>query len=234
MSSQPHPGAGRIRLRHDLRQLLRPLGISLIIHALIFWQAPGLLLSPESPAARHGNLRASLQQPPAAAPVVAPRTEPTPPRPSEPAETAPARQPEERSYAPTPPAPAPPSAPASEPAAPDSQPATPVEPLRTGIDVAGLRQYHLALGQKAKQFRRYPAAAREAGWQGRVAMRLAISESGAPIGITLLGSSNFPVLDQAALEMMFLAAGHTEVPESLRGRAFTIDLAVDFKPDDAP
>lgn len=229
MSPQPHPGAGRVRLRHDLRQLLRPLTVSLLIHALIFWQAPGLLLSPESPAARHGDLRASLQQTP---PVVAPRAEPPPPSPSQPAETAPARQPEERSYAPTPPAP--PSEPAGEQAAPDAQPATPVEPLRSGIDVAGLRQYHLALGQKAKQFRRYPPAAREAGWQGRVAMRLAISESGAPIGITLLGSSNFPVLDQAALEMMFLAAGHTEVPESLRGRAFTIDLAVDFKPDDTP
>ncbi|HJV93043.1 MAG TPA: TonB family protein [Azonexus sp.] len=232
MSPQPHPGAGRIRLLNDLRRLLRPLGISVVIHALIFWQAPGLLLSPASPAARHGDLRASLQQPPAAAPVVAPRAEPPALRPSQPAETAPARQPEERRYAPTPPAP--PSAPASEQAAPDSQPATPVEPVRNGIDVAGLRQYHLALGQKARQFRRYPPAAREAGWQGRVAMRLAISESGAPIGITLLGSSNYPILDQAALEMMFLAAGHTEVPESLRGRAFTIDLAVDFKPDDTP
>lgn len=232
MSPQPHPGAGRVRLLNDLRQLLRPLIVSLVIHAVIFWQAPGLLLSPESPAARHGDLRASLQQPPAADPVVAPRAEPPPPSPSEPAETAPARQPEERSYAPPPPAP--PSEPASQQAAPDSPPATPLEPLRTGIDVAGLRQYHLALGQKAKQFRRYPPAAREAGWQGRVAMRLAISESGAPIGISLLGSSNFPVLDQAALEMMFLAASHTEVPESLRGQAFTIDLAVDFHPDDAP
>lgn len=231
MSPQPHPGAGRVRLFNDLRLLLRPLIVSLVIHAVIFWQAPGLLLSPESPAARHGDLRASLHQPPANAPVVAPQAEPPAPSPSEPAETAPARQPEERSYAPIPPAP--PSEPASEQAAPDSQPAA-VEPLRTGIDVAGLRQYHLALGQKAKVFRRYPPAAREAGWQGRVAMRLAISESGAPLGITLLGSSNFPVLDQAALEMMFLAAGHTEVPESLRGRAFTIDLAVDFKPDDAP
>lgn len=232
MSPQPHSGAGRVRLLNDLRRLLRPLTVSLVIHAVIFWQAPGLLLSPESPAARHGDLRASLQQPAAAAPVVAPRAEPPAPSPSQPAETAPARQPEERSYAPTPPAP--PSEPASQQAAPDSPPATPLEPLRTGIDVAGLRQYHLALGQKAKQFRRYPEAAREAGWQGRVAMRLAISESGAPIGISLLGSSNFPVLDQAALEMMFLAASHTEVPESLRGRAFTIDLAVDFHPDDAP
>lgn len=215
------PGAKHGLLRHDLRQLLRPVCISLVIHALIGWQAPGLLLSPESPAARGNDLRASLQP----APLVVPQT-------------APVRQPEERRYAPTNPEPAAPSAAAAEPAneaaAPEARPDTPIEPLRPGIDVAGLRQYHLALGQKAKQFRRYPQAAREAGWQGRVAMRLAISETGAPLSIKLLGRSDFPAVEQAALEMMFLAAGHAEVPESLRGRAFSIDLAVDFNPNDTP
>lgn len=231
MSPQSYPGPTLNQLLHDLRHLLRPLAISLVVHAIVFWQAPGLLLSPESPGKRHGDMRARLQQ---QAPVSAPLAEAPPPSPSEPAEpAAPARQPEERSYAPTPPAPAP-SEPANESAAPENQAASPVEPTNTGIDVAGLRQYHLALGQKARQFRRYPPEAREAGGQGRVAMRLAISETGTPISIKLLGSSNLPVLDQAALEMMFLAASHTEVPESLRGRAFTIDLAVDFNPNDTP
>lgn len=217
----------------DLRPMWRPVGISLVVHALIFWQAPGLLLSPESPAARGHDLRAKLQQ----APVVAPRTEQASPSPTEPTEAAPVPQPEERTYARTPPEPMPPNAApaesANEQAKPDGQPATPVEPLRTGIDVAGLREYHLALGQKAKLFRSYPQAALDAGWQGRVAMRLSVSETGMPISVTLLGSSNYPVIDQAALEMMLLAAGHTEVPERLRGRAFSIDLAVDFNPDDA-
>lgn len=229
MSVQFHPGTRLERLLHDLSHLLRPLAISLVVHALIFWQAPGLLPAPDSSAAGHGDLRARLQQ----APVAAPRAEPPPPRPSEPAETAPARQPEERRYVPTPPEPAA-SEPANEPAGPEHQAAPPAEPSNTGIDVAGLRQYHLALGQKARQFRRYPPEARDAGGQRRVAMRLAISETGTPISIKLLGSSDVPVLDQAALEMMFLAASHTEVPESLRGRAFTIDLAVDFNPNDAP
>lgn len=234
MSLQPHPTAGRFRLPHDGRQLLRPLAISLLIHSLVWWQAPGLLPLTAAHTARNSDLRASLQAGPAVAP---PPPEQRPSTPPEPPAAAPIRQPKERSYAPAPPEPAPPSEAAAEPvkeqAGPEILPTTPIEPRRTGIDLAGLRQYHLALGQKARQFRRYPQAAREAGWQGRVAMRLAVSETGAPIGISLLRSSNFPIIDQAALEMMFLASGHTEVPESLRGRAFTIDLAVDFNPEDA-
>ena len=54
------------------------------------------------------------------------------------------------------------------------------------------------------------------------------------LGISLLDSSSFAILDQAAIDMMLLAASHTEVPESLRGRAFSIDLAIDYNPDDAP
>jgi len=233
MSTQFHPAVRLGLWLPDVRPLLRPLSISLIVHAVIFWQAPGLLLSPESPAARSHDLHARLQP----APVVAPRAEQPLPSLTETAEAAPLRQPEERTYTRTPAAPLPANKSAAEPAneqvAPDARPDTPIEPLRTGVDVAGLRQYHLALVQKAKQFRRYPQAALDAGWQGRVAMRLAISEMGVPIGVRLLGSSNYPVIDQAALEMILLAAGHTEVPESLRGRAFTIDLAVDFNPDDA-
>jgi len=34
--------------------------------------------------------------------------------------------------------------------------------------------------------------------------------------------------------MLRLTAAHTPVPESLRGQHFTIDLAIDFKPDDPP
>ena len=146
------------------------------------------------------------------------------------------RQPETRVYSP------PVSRPTADAAAetpidqerPAVEPRQPVETIRSGVDVAGLRQYHLALGQKARQFRRYPEEARAAGWKGRVTMRLAVSEMGSPLGISLLGSSSFAILDQAALEMMLLAASHTEVPESLRGRAFTIDLAIDFTPEVAP
>jgi protein TonB len=120
------------------------------------------------------------------------------------------------------------SAPLTDGAAPSSPEALQPQAPRPAIDLHGLRQYHLALGRMAARFKRYPVQAREGGWEGRVALRLGISETGTPLGIVVIGSSGIQVLDQAALEMLRLAASHTPVPESLLGRAFTIDLAVDY------
>ena len=215
----------------DVRAMYFPLGLSLALHALIFWSAHELVPSPDAPAAQQHDLRASLQKMPSAAPIEKPVFDPdsssriAPERqPEKPAKAQPekpraidgiAKGPLEREYA--------------------EAPSTPrIEPIRSGIDLVGLRQYHLALGKKARQFRRYPEEARAAGWRGRVTMRLVVSETGYPLGISLLDSSGFPVLDRTALEMMLLSASHTEVPESLRGRTFNIDLAIDYSPDDGP
>lgn len=214
----------------DARRLILPLGASLMLHAFILWSGRELSPTPGASAARQHNLRASMQQTPAAAPTEIPLS------PASSFENAPRRAPEK-----------PVNAPPDKPRASDEiaksppereygevQPNLPIEPVRNSIDLAGLRQYHLALGRKAQQFRRYPEEARAAGSRGRVTMRLVVSETGSPLGISLLGSSGFPVLDRAALEMMLLSASHTEVPESLRGRSFNIDLAIDYNPDDAP
>ena len=187
----------------DARRLILPLGASLMLHAFILWSGRELSPTPGASAARQHNLRASMQQTPAAAPTEIPLS------PASSFENAPRRAPEK-----------PVNAPPDKPRASDEiaksppereygevQPNLPIEPVRNSIDLAGLRQYHLALGRKAQQF---------------------------PLGISLLGSSGFPVLDRAALEMMLLSASHTEVPESLRGRSFNIDLAIDYNPDDAP
>lgn len=231
MFLQANNDAGRGQVLNDLRQLIFPLGISLVLHALVFWSAPDVSPSPDSSAAGQNKLQASLSHKPAAVPVQKPLFNP-----AQPAETTPRRQPEKPAES------RPDSLPASQGVAADplrqapteTPPNSPIEPIRSGIDLAGLRQYHLALGQKARQFRRYPEEARAAGWRGRVTMRLVISETGSPLGVSLLDSSGFPVLDRAALEMMLLSASHTEVPESLRGRMFNIDLAIDFSPDDTP
>jgi protein TonB len=215
----------------DARRLILPLGASLMLHAFILWSGRELSPTPGASAARQHNLRASMQQTPAAAPTethlitTIPSSENTPRRaPEKPVNAPPdkprasdeiTKSPPEREYG-------------------EIQPNLPIEPVRNSIDLAGLRQYHLALGRKAQQFRRYPEEARAAGSRGRVTMRLVVSETGSPLGISLLGSSGFPVLDRAALEMMLLSASHTEVPESLRGRSFNIDLAIDYNPDDAP
>ncbi|MGE5469965.1 MAG: energy transducer TonB [Bacteroidota bacterium] len=223
------PFAGQCRSFEQHRRLLRPLGISLLAHALVLWPAAGLSPTADSAAKRGGHLRASLQ----------PLTQPAPLQ-SAPVETAggsetvPQRAAKERSY----PAPASEAvvgtASADSPAATDESVDRPLASPRPGVDVGALREYHLALGRVAGQFRRYPPEARQSGWQGRVVMRLVISDSGAPLDLSLLDSSNYPLLDQAALDMIRLAAGHTRVPDSLRGQAFTIDLAIDFSAGDSP
>lgn len=223
------PRAGQFRLSLPLRRLLLPVAASLIVHALLFWPALSLSPSLEAPAGQAGSIRAKLQQ----APVNPPQHEAQPAAANE--AVAP-REPEERSYAraapPEEPVPTPSGA--NAPAAAEQSGDNILAPVRPGINLAGLRQYHLALGQMARQFKRYPPAALEAGLRGRVAIRVAVAENGRPLGLTLIGSSGYPLLDQAALDMMRLAASHTEVPEILHDRAFTIDLAVDFNPEDAP
>lgn len=215
------------------RHLLYPLAISLALHAFIFWQSAALSPPPASSAARDRHLQASVKARPSNSPALeAPQV-----RPLEPADTpaivrkATTAHNDAQLSPPGPPAAEPPT---NEIPVPKPVETTPIEPLRPSIDVAGLREYHLALGRMARQFRQYPPAAREGGAQGRVAMRLIVAETGVPASLSLLASSGFPELDQAALEMMHLAAGHTQVPDSLRGRAFNIDLAIDFKPDDTP
>lgn len=233
MRSIPPPSFGRFHLPEEYRRLLWPLAVSLLVHTFLVWPTPEQALSTAAPG-QPRHLRANLQQPPQAPAVI----DPSPGKITQTTETAPLRAPEERSY-PTPEAePAAPgeiaNTPSEAPAGTGSPSAQPIELAAPGVDVAGLREYHIALGRMARQFRRYPPTAREAGWQGRVVLRLTVAAGGMPLGLTLLGSSNYPVLDQAALDMMRLTASHTQVPESLRNRAFTIDLAVDFDLNDAP
>lgn len=222
----------RFQLFSDKRHLLYPLAISLALHALLLWQNADSSPAPASATASNRHLQAKMHAKPSTSPTVAaPMARQTP------AEIpAPVRE----VAAPNdPPAPPPTEQPATEPPSSEAPAQTaaetpPIQPLRPGIDLAGLREYHMALGRMAKRFRHYPPAAREAGAQGRVAIRLIVAQTGVTASLGLLASSGFPELDQAALEMMHLAAGHTQVPDSLRGRAFNIDLAIDFNPEDAP
>jgi protein TonB len=191
------------------RPLLIALTVSLAAHALLLLLQP----APTSPSAA-APLRASLQRETPGAAVepaqVAPRDAETP------------REPEERSY--------PPPAPAATAGIEADAMAIP-NPLQipvAGFDLAGLNTYHRELGARVARFKQYPPEARAAGQEGRVAMRLRIEAGGLPGAISLIGSSGSTALDQAALEMLRLAASHTPVPETLRDEGFAIDLAIDY------
>lgn len=97
-------------------------------------------------------------------------------------------------------------------------------------DAAGLRQYRLALAGEARKHKRYPEAARRAGWHGTAEVRIQVGAHARQA--ELVGSSGHAALDRAAVDMLRLAAARTELPEALRGRQFTVLLPVVFEVED--
>ncbi len=101
-------------------------------------------------------------------------------------------------------------------------------PAREGVSADDLRHYRLSLATAAKRFKRYPALARERGWEGTVDVAL---NGGALLPepeIVLLRSSGRTLLDEQALAMMAQAVHATTVPEGMRGRNFRVQLTMEF------
>ena len=95
-------------------------------------------------------------------------------------------------------------------------------------DVGTLAQYRLAIISAARRYKRYPRAALDNNWQGRVEIRMAIGANGAIAALSVRRSTGYPVLDQQALEMIEKATTIAQVPAALRGREFTVDVPVIF------
>lgn len=217
------------------RILLRALLASFALHVALLLPGPGLPPDDGNRPADARPVRARLASKPAVTlPEVAPPPSETPVPERKPAPAPVPARPAVRPADDPPAALAEPVAPtAPENAAPRQELATP-ESLRPRVDLGGLRQYHLSLGHMARRFRTYPPALREAGAGGRVSVRLAVGADGRPFGLILLNSSGYAELDEAAMEMIRLAAAHTPVPDSLMGQTFTIDLALDYDPTAPP
>lgn len=96
-------------------------------------------------------------------------------------------------------------------------------------DPAGLRQFRLALAGAAREFRRYPEAARRAGLSGTAEVRIAVAAGGLARRAELARSSGNATLDQAALEMLRQALDRAVLPASLRAQSFTVLLPVLFE-----
>jgi len=121
------------------------------------------------------------------------------------------------------------SAPAASPAAP-----LPIAKAASevGLDAGGLRQYRVALASQARQFRRYPEAARRGALTGTAEVRVTIEAAGGVRRTELNKSSGHAALDAAALEMLRQAAARTDLPASLRGQSFAVLLPVVFAVED--
>ena len=93
------------------------------------------------------------------------------------------------------------------------------------IDPEGQRQYRLTLAREAGRFKRYPK-----GVAGTAVIRIEHRAGRVPVA-TLARSSGFPLLDDAALDMMRQSSLRAVLPVGLSDRNFSISLPVVFDPD---
>jgi protein TonB len=221
---------------------------SVVLHLLLLYALPILEDAVRAPAAP--RLSARLAKPPPAPPA---RAEPVrEPRP-EPAARATARPPAVAPFKPAAkpaapaaigevprplaePAPAVPdasSAPKPSLAGADPAPAPASAPASAGPDPGSIARFRLELMEAARRHKRYPRVAQDNGWEGRVELRLAFAEDGAPASLTVKKGAGRAALDDAALAMLRSAQAQTPVPPSLRGKAFVLEIPVDFLLKDA-
>jgi len=235
-------GAGSAGLGFGpLRPLALALLASLLLHALVLYALPVLEESIRAPA---HSLTAHLATPapePARAEVPPQRTSPPPaPRPvpvakaarqntvSPPvlsAETPQRAQAAEPVLAqPAAPTPQSPSASASADAAPGPAPG----PAASGPDPGSIARFRLELMEIARRYKRYPRVAQDNNWEGRVELRIAIAENGSLASLAVKKGAGRAALDDAAQAMIRSAQAQAAIPPALRGKAFTLDIAVDF------
>jgi len=229
---------------------------SLALHALLFFVLPGLRDSPpDFSAAREPILARLLNIRPSAAPgpavrelkkkeIQTPSSKPAPRVRMDSVPMASAERPLPASVTPVLPSPAAPvrQSPAAVPVAPSPEPppspaaslqarvgaAPSAPPPPEALDAGIVAQYRISLMSAARQFKRYPRAALDNNWQGRVEVRLAVAASGDIASLEVRKSTGHAVLDQQALEMIERAKHAAPIPPALRGREFVVDIPVIF------
>ena len=102
----------------------------------------------------------------------------------------------------------------------------------TGLSADDLRQYRVSLASAAGRFKRYPALAREQGWEGTVELAIRFHAAAMAPDVELVRSSGRDILDAQALDMLAQAARATNLPDALRGRDFAIPMPVKFSLDE--
>ena len=151
---------------------------------------------------------------------------------------APSAAPAKPSADPAPAAPAAPSAPAAPVAKGDPAPAaSPSAAPAPSVDAdpGTLKQYQLAIITTARKYKRYPRAAMDNNWEGKVEVRMVIGANGMIASISIKTSTGHELLDKTALDMITKAKPLTPIPPALRGKEFTVDVPVVFSlKEDAP
>ncbi len=226
----------------QLRLLALATLASLVLHALLLYALPivkeavraparpltARLAKPEPPKAEpQPAVQAALPRPASAVQRTAPAPAPVAPIPSvEPAQRA--AEPAQRAAEPAQRAaePAPQTSAARADLAP--APASALVPASSGPDPGSVARFRLELMEIARRYKRYPRIAQDNGWEGRVELRIAFAESGSISSLTVNKGAGRAVLDEAAQAMIRSAQAQAAIPPALRGKAFVLEIPVDF------
>lgn len=129
---------------------------------------------------------------------------------------------------PVPPQPAQRSEPAVAAAPPQGGAVQPSQASSAAMDATTIGQYRVQLIELAGRYKRYPRLAQDNNWTGTAEVRLSVGADGAIAALSVRKASGHGVLDSEALNMIRTAFGKLPMPESLRGKAFSIDVPVVF------
>ena len=184
---------------------------------------------PPEPAPPNTEPLPQAAAPPRSAPVVKakPRPAPVPTPLARTPSVEPAKQAAEPAYV----VPATPAAPvvASAPAArAEPAPAAQLGAAAGGPDPGTVARYRLELMDLARRHKKYPRIAQDNNWEGRVELRIAIGEAGKMSSLTVKKSAGHAVLDDEAKAMIRTASSRAAIPPALRGKAFALEIPVDF------
>lgn len=171
------------------------------------------------------------------------------PRPTPLAKPSPVPAPTKAAPAPSPVPASPAAEPATSAAATPAAPSAPAiaakaEPQQANVqtpaqaadaDPGTLKQYQLAIIIAARKYKRYPRAAMENNWQGRVEVRMVIGANGMIAAMSIKTSAGHELLDKTAMDMIAKAKPLTPIPTALLGKEFAVDVPVIFSlKEDAP
>lgn len=101
-------------------------------------------------------------------------------------------------------------------------------PVAVQIDADALREFRMALARAAREFRRYPALARERHWEGVAKVQLRWPKGPGEVQVWLIEGSGHVILDEQAVAMLQQAVRRTPMPEALRGQRLEMVLPVEF------
>lgn len=178
------------------------------------------LAKPEPPAAAPPKIEPPLQPPARPRPGPVAKAPPEPVRPPAPAERVLSVEPPKQAAEPAFVVPAAPVAPLP--------PVAPPLAAAGGSEPGTVAQFRLELMDLARRYKKYPRIAQENNWEGRVELRIAIAENGAIASISVKKSAGRAVLDDEAQAMLRTAKSKAVIPPALRGKAFVIEIPVEF------